>query len=269
MKKIRTLLFVGLLVLSGCSAKKSDDQTIKIIATAVPHAEILEEAKPILKENYGIDLDIEITDDYYFPNKAVDAGDADANYFQHVPFFDGEIEKYGYKLTNAGGIHIEPIGIYSKKYTDVSQIEDGATVIISNSIADHGRILNVFAAAGLITLKEGVDATSATLDDIVDNPKNLNFKAEVAPELLVQAYQGNEADLVAINSNYALNAGLNPVNDSLIIESTKDNPYVNIVAVQEGHENDEKIKALIEVLKSDAIKQFISEKYNGSVIVAE
>lgn len=267
MKKL-IILFVALVALVGCGNKTSDDKTIVVLATEVPHAQILREAAPILKEK-GYTLDIKVTDDYYLPNKAVNDGSADANYFQHIPFLDGEVAKNGYELVNAGGIHIEPIGIYSQKYKSIDEIEDGATVIISNSVADHGRILSVFEQAGLIKLKDGVDKTTATLADIVENNKNLKFSAEVQPSLLAASYTNNQADLVAINSNFALNAGLNPVKDSLIIEANENNPYINIVAVKKGQENSDKVKALLEVLKSDAIAQFIENEYQGSVIVAK
>ncbi|WP_423363523.1 MetQ/NlpA family ABC transporter substrate-binding protein [Mycoplasma sp. P36-A1] len=272
MKKILGAV-LALFLLVGCSnstsEKSKEAKTLSVSATSVPHAEILEQIKPTLKEKYNIDLDIQVTDDYFIPNKAVDSGDVDANFFQHIPFLEQQIAEHGYKLVNAGNIHIEPIGIYSKKYKSTDEIKDGSTIIISNSVADHGRILSVLETAGLIKLKDGVDKVNATLKDIVENPKKLEFKADIAPEMLSKAYENNEADLVAINSNYALDAGLSPTKDAIIIESTKDNPYVNIVAVKEGNENDERIKALISELKSDSTKKFIEDKYKGSVIVAE
>lgn len=270
MKKLLSAILV-LFVLVGCSSNnnnKTESEKLSVSATSVPHAEILEEAKPLLKEK-GIDLEIKVTDDYFIPNKAVDSGDVDANYFQHIPFLEQQVKEHKYQVVNAGGIHIEPIGIYSQTFKNKDEIKEGATIIISNSVADHGRILSVLENAGLIKLKAGVDKVNATLKDIVENPKKLEFKADVAPEMLAKAYQNKEADLVAINSNYALEAGLNPTKDSIIIESTKNNPYVNIVAVKKGHENDAKIKTLVETLKSDTIKKFIENKYKGSVIIAE
>lgn len=270
-KLLQCLLIIGLVLgISGCTKSKTrGENELKVSATSNPHAKILEQAKPILKEKYGIDLTVEVLDDYYLFNKSLDANEVDANYFQHVPFFEEDVEKNGYELTNAGGIHIEPFGFYSKTIKDISELKDGATIVISNSVADHGRILTMLANANLITLKDGVKPINAELKDILDNPKNLQFK-EVKPEFLVTSYNNNEGDLVAINGNYALQANLNPVNDAVILEDTSlDNPYVNIVAVKTGHENDEKIKALIEVLKSDEIKQFIEQEYKGSVIVVE
>ncbi len=266
MKKIILLVVFGL-SLVGCGSK-ANEQKLVIIATEVPHAEVLREAAKVLKATKNIVLEINVTDDYYLPNKAVNDGSADANYFQHIPFLEGEIVKHGYDLVNAGGIHIEPIGIYSQKFARVEDITPGASLLMSNSVADHGRILAVLEHGGLITLKPGIDKLHATIEDIVSNPKNIVFKPEIAPELLATSYKNNEADLVAINSNYALNANLNPLEDALIIEANEDNPYINVVAVKAGHENDANILALIEVLKSPEIQAFILERYHGSVIIA-
>jgi D-methionine transport system substrate-binding protein len=259
------LLTVGI-VGCGSQSDSSDEKTLTVSATLDPHAKILEQAKPLLKEKYGIDLEVKVLDDYYIFNKALDTGDVDANYFQHRPFFDGDVEKNNYKIAEAGAIHIEPFGFYSKTVKSKDQIKDGAKVIISNSVADHGRILAILADASLITIKDGVKVLDATVKDIASNPKNLEF-TEIKPELLATSFNNGEGDLVAINGNYALQANLNPTKDAVILESANaDNPYVNIVACQKGHENDEKIKALVEVLKSDDIKKFIEETYKGSVI---
>ncbi len=255
---------------SGSSASSNGPEKLKIIATANPHEIILNQAKPILLEKYNVELEIIETEDYYTPNRAVSDGDADANFFQHVPFFDNEKKENGYKISNVAGIHIEPFGFYSKKYKSVSELPDGAHIIMSNSVADHGRVLEILAKAGLITLKDGVDSLSATKEDIVDNPHNFDFSIEVNPEQLTNALDDAKADLVAINGNYAIGAGLKPSSDALILEQAdQTNPYVNIVAVQEGHENDAKIKALVEVLQSDEIRKFIETNWaDGSVIPA-
>ena len=234
----------------------------------------MEAAKPILKEKYDIDLKIKVLDDYYIFNKALDNGEVDANYFQHLPFFEEELATHQYDLVNAGGIHIEPFGIYSKKYSKLEDIPNGATVIISNSVADNGRILAILADAGLIKIPEGkniFDLTISEIQNIKDyNPKALKFN-EIKPELLVTTFNSNEGDLVAINGNYAIQGGLNPSQDALILESaSQDNPYVNIVATTKTLQNDDRILALVEVLQSDEIKQFIENTYsNGSVIPAE
>ena len=272
MKKLLKIVLVLVLavVVSACGGNnEKKENVLKVSATLDPHSKILEEAGKILEADYGITLDVEVLDDYFIFNKALDAGEVDANFFQHLPFFDGEVAEHGYEITNAGGIHLEPFGFYSKTVKSVEELKDGAQVVISNSVADHGRILAILADNGLITLKEGVDELTATEADIATNPKGLKF-VEVKPELLVTAYNNGEGDLVAINGNYAIQGGLNPVKDSVILESaSQDNPYVNIVAVKTGTENDEKIKALVEVLQSDTIKQFINDTYDGAVIPAE
>lgn len=278
MKKIITLL-LSLLILAACSSTSpaetettvTDDSeelvTITVSCTAEPHATILEFAKPLLEEK-GYNLEIEILDNYYIFNTALDSGDVDANFFQHIVFLNNEVEEKGYKIVNAGAIHIEPFGFYSSKYESIDDIEDGATVIISNSISDHGRLLSMLEKAGLITLKEGIDVINATVEDIAENPKNLSF-VEVNPELLASAYTNGDGDLVGINGNYAIGAGLNPAEDALILESAEDNPYVNVVACREGEENSDKIVALVETLKSDEVKQFVLEHYQNSVIPVE
>lgn len=275
-KKMKKLLKIALALLLtvgvvGCGSQSgsADDKVLKVSASLDPHSKILEEAKPILKEKYGIDLEIKVLDDYYIFNKALNNGEVDANYFQHRPYLNKEVKANGYKIVEAGAIHIEPFGFYSKTIKSKDEIKDGAEVIISNSVADHGRILGILADAGLITIKDGVNVLDATVKDIASNPKNLKF-TEIKPELLGTSYNNGEGDLVAINGNYALQAKLNPLKDAVILESVDaDNPYVNIVACQEGHENDEKIKALVEVLKSDEIKAFIEKTYEKSVVVVD
>jgi D-methionine transport system substrate-binding protein len=175
------------------------------------------------------------------------------------------VEEFGYEFENAGGIHIEPIGVYSQKYASLDELPEGATILMSNSVADHGRILSMLEAEGLIKLEEGIDKTAAEVKDIVENPKNLEFDAEYEAALLVQMYESGEGDAVLINSNYAIDAGLNPMEDSIALESS-DSPYVNIIAVRKGDEDNENVKALVEVLKSDEIQDFILEEWGGSVV---
>ena len=271
MKKLLVLL-ISLLLLVGCSSgtNSSDNENKLVIsATAEPHATILEFAKPLLEE-LGYEVEIEILDNYYIFNEALNGKEVDANYFQHIPFFNGEVSEKGYSIANAGGVHIEPFGFYSKRYTNVDDIPKGALVVISNSVADHGRILAILDNAGVITLKEGVDSLNATLEDVVENPKNLKFE-EVNPEFLTSVYNEDSADLVAINGNYAIGAGLNPVKDAVILESADEtNPYVNIVACHVDDLDSQKIKDLVAVLQGDEVKAFISEHYaDGSVIPVE
>lgn len=283
MKKWLTVLFTFALVLflAACGTsenantekggnadnggEKSEESTKLVVgASNVPHAEILEEAKPLLKEK-GIELQIETFQDYVLPNQALESGDLDANYFQHIPYLNSQIAEHGYDFVNAGGIHIEPIGVYSKKYKSLDELPEGATIIMSSSVPDHGRILSLLEKEGLITLKEGVEKTEATVDDIVENPKKLRFDTEYEASLLPQIFNNNEGDAVLINSNYAIDAGLNPLEDAIAIEES-DSPYVNVIAVRSGDENKEAIKTLVEVLRSEKIQNFILEKYKGAVV---
>lgn len=280
MKKVLTFLFSAILVvtLAACGGKeksssnngdenskgKDDVKTLVVGATNEPHAVILEKAKPILKEK-GIELKIETFSKYELINPALVDGDLDANFFQHIPYLELQNKEFKYDLENAGGIHIEPIGIYSKKYKSLDEIKDGATVIMSSNVPDHGRILTLFEAKGLITLKDGIDKTAATLDDITSNPKNLKFKYDYAPDLLPSIYNNGEGDLVVINSNYALDADLNPIKDSIAIEDNE-SPYVNVIAVKKGDKDKEEIKALVEVLHSEEIQKFILDEWDGSVV---
>lgn len=248
---------------SDSSNASDDDTTLKIGASPTPHAEILEHVKPLLKDE-GIDLEIVKFDDYVLPNQALSEGDIDANYFQHIPYLNKEIDEKGYDFVNAGAVHIEPMGLYSQKIKDISELEDGATIITSNSESDWGRIITILKDAGLVTVKDGVDLETATFDDIGENPKNLKFNHTIDPALLASTYQNDEGDLVAINANFAYGAGLNPLEDAVLLE--KDNsPYVNIIATRKGDEDSDKIKKLIEVLHQEDVRQWIEEQWEGSV----
>lgn len=271
MKKllVGALLAVSLLALAACGAKDSSNgagENTKLVvgASNVPHAEILEQVKPILAKE-GIDLKIETYQDYILPNKDLESKELDANYFQHIPYLESQIKDNGYDFVNAGGIHIEPIGVYSKKYKSLEELPEGATIIMSNSVADHGRILSLLEAKGLIKLKDGIDKTKAEVKDVVENTKNLKFDPNYEAALLVQLYENGEGDAVLINSNYAIDAGLNPIKDSIALED-KESPYVNIIAVRKGDENKPAIKKLVEALKSKEIQDFILEKWNGAVV---
>lgn len=252
---------------SDSSAAEGESTKLVIGASVTPHAEILEQAKPLLAEE-GIDLEIKTFDDYVLPNKALENGDIDANYFQHIPYLNKQIADNGYDFVNAGAIHIEPMGLYSKRISDISELEDGATVLTSTSESDWGRILTILQDADLITLKDGVDTETATFDDIAENPKNLEFKHDVDPSLLATAYQNDEADLIAINANFAFGIDLNPADDSVLLEGDN-SPYVNVIAVRSGDEDSDKIKKLIEVLHSDEIKDFVEEQWQGSVKIVD
>ncbi|MBO2536986.1 MetQ/NlpA family ABC transporter substrate-binding protein [Rummeliibacillus suwonensis] len=251
---------------SASDDSKKDEKETKLVvgASNTPHAVILKKAQPILKKE-GVDLQIEKYQDYVLPNKDLDSGDLDANYFQHIPYLEQQIKDNGYDFVNAGGIHIEPIGIYSKKYKSLDDLPKGATILISNSVADQGRILTLLEAKGLITLKDGVDKASAEIKDIAKNPKNIKIDTKTAPEMLVQMYENKEGDAVVINSNFAIDAGLVPTKDAIALED-KDSPYVNVIAVKKENKDNEAVKKLVDVLHSKEIQDFINEEWKGSVV---
>lgn len=264
-KKLIALLSVAVLtagLLTGCGGEK-DDKTIKVAATAVPHAEILEQAKPIL-EAQGYTLEIKVFSDYVQPNEVVESGDFDANYFQHIPYLESFNEEKGTHLVNAGGIHYEPFGLYPGKETDLANIE-GATIAVPNDTTNEARALLLLQDNGYLKLKEGAGLT-ATKKDIVENPYNIELvelEAAQIPRTLTDVSFG------IMNGNYALEAGYTVADDALLYESADSDAaatYVNIIAVKEGNENSAKIKALVDVLKSDEIKDYINANYNGGVI---
>ena len=262
------LLALGALV-AGCSGEKkeaaqgSDKKVVlKVGATPVPHAEILNEIKPLLAKD-GIDLQIIEFTDYVKPNLSLNDKEIDANFFQHEPYLKKFAADRKLDLVNLVAVHIEPMGVYSKKLKDIKSVPDGAKVAIPNDPTNGGRALNILAKAGLIKLKDGV-GISATVGDIVENPKNLKIteaEAAMLPRTL------DDVDLAVINSNFAMEAKLNPTKDALFIEP-KDSPYANIVAVRKGDENRKEIQALKNALTSPEVKKFIEEKYKGAVIPA-
>jgi D-methionine transport system substrate-binding protein len=266
MKKLLALLtsVILLLAISACSGDDENENKLVVGASNVPHAEILEQVKPILAEQ-GIELEIVTFQGYVLPNQALDSKELDANYFQHIPYLQSQIADHGYDFVNAGGVHIEPIGVYSTKYESIHDLPNKGVILMSNSVADHGRILTLLQNEGIIGLKEGVEPADATIDDIAFNPKKLVFKADIEAGLLPQAYKNNEGDAVLINTNYAIDAGLNPLKDAILIEGSN-SPYVNVVAVRSGDENREDIQALLEVLHSKEIQDFIKTEYKGAVV---
>ncbi|PIC56605.1 methionine ABC transporter substrate-binding protein [Sporosarcina sp. P12(2017)] len=245
-------------------AEKGEKTSLVVGASNTPHAVILEEAKPLLAEK-GYDLTIESYTDYVLPNKDLDEGTLDANYFQHIPYLESQIADFGYDFVNAGAIHIEPIGVYSKKYDSLEELPDGATILISNSVADHGRVLAMLEEKGLIKLADDVEKVKAEVGDIVENPKNLEFDANYEAALMPQLYNNDEGDALLINSNFAIDAGLNPMEDSIALED-KESPYVNVIAVKGGNEDSDATKALVEVLSSEQIQEFILNEWSGSVV---
>ena len=248
------------------NATEDSSESVELVigASSTPHAEILEEAKPLLEEE-GINITIETYQDYVLPNEDLESGALDANFFQHIPFLEQTVADTGYDLEYIDGIHIEPMGVYSQNLTNIDDIEDGQEVIISRSIPDHGRILSLFEQQGLIKLDENVEKSAATIEDIVENPKNITFSPDVDPLLLPEMYQSEPDALVAINTNYAIDAGLNPLNDALFIED-ENSEYVNIIAVRGEDKDDPALQTLVDVLQSEEIQNFILETYEGAVV---
>ena len=263
MKKLVAAVLTGVLVAGTLSTgvyAKDDDKTITVAASATPHAEILEEAKPLL-EKEGYELEVTVFDDYVRPNEVVESGEFDANYFQHIPYLDQFNEEKGTHLVNAGGIHYEPFGIYPGTKDSLDDLEDGDSIAVPNDTTNEARALLLLQDNGIITLKDGAGIT-ATIQDIAENPKNIEFK-EVEAAQLPTVLQ--DVDYAVINSNYAIPADLNPVEDSLLIEGSS-SAYGNILAVKEGNENEPKIKALVAALQSQKVADFIAETYGGAVI---
>lgn len=241
--------------------------TITVAASATPHAEILEEAKPILAEQ-GWDLEVTVFDDYVQPNLVVESGEFDANYFQHIPYLDDFNAEQGTHLVNAGGIHYEPFGIYPGTKSSLDDLADGDVIAVPNDTTNEARALLLLEANGVITLKDGA-GLAATVNDIAENPKNVEIKELEAAQV---SRVKDEVAFVVLNGNYALQAGFSVAKDALAYEASDSEAaktYVNIIAVKEGHENDPGIQALVKVLKSDEIKQYINDTYDGAVIPFE
>lgn len=273
-KKILALALAGVLVvgaLTGCgssksesSEKKTDDKKITVAASATPHAEILEEAKTLLKDK-GYELEVKVFDDYVQPNNVVESGEFDANYFQHVPYLEQFNEEKGTHLVVAGKIHYEPFGIYPGTKKDLKDIAKGDKIAVPNDTTNEARALLLLQDNGIIKLKDGA-GIKATVNDIEENPNNIEIvelEAAQVPRVV------NEVAYVVLNGNYALEANYTVKKDALAYEKSDSEAaktYVNVIAVKEGNENSDKIKALVDVLKSDDIKDFINENYDGAVI---
>ncbi len=264
MKKIIAIVLALTLALSlAACGGKADDKTIKVGATPAPHAEILEIVKESLAAE-GWTLEIVEFDDYVLPNTALSEGQLDANYFQHITYMNNFNEEYGIKMASAAGIHYEPFGLYAGKTASIEALADGAQIAVPNDATNEARALLLLEQVGLIDLAEGV-GINATKEDIVANPKNIEI-VEMKAELLTTTLQ--DVDMAVINGNYAIGAGLK-VAEALAVEAadgTAADAYQNVITVMEGHENDEKIQALINALKSDAVKAFIEETYEGAVV---
>ncbi|WP_029623506.1 MetQ/NlpA family ABC transporter substrate-binding protein [Sphingomonas sp. PAMC 26617] len=262
----RRLLLAALpiLAIAACSpgGSKTDGTTLTVAATAVPHAEILESVKPALAKQ-GVDLQIRVFNDYVQPNLQVDQKQIDVNYFETKPYLDTFNAARGTHLVTYAGVHVEPLGGYSRKYKTIAALPTGATVAIPNEPSNGGRALLLLQKAGLIRLKNPTDPLAA-LADIASNPKKLQFKeleAATLPRVL------DQVDLAMINTNYALDAKLNPVRDALVIEDAK-SPYVNFLVGRAGGEKDPRVVKLIAALRSPATRAFITDHYKGAVLPA-
>lgn len=266
MKKTCAIFIVCMLMgtaFAGGSKEKKDSDVLRVGASPVPHAEMLNLISDDLAE-MGVTLEVIEFTDYVTPNEAIESGEIDANFFQHVPYMDSFNNERGYNLVNVGGIHIEPLAIYSNRITTLDDLANGASVAIPNDPTNEGRALLLLESAGLITLRADAGITATPLD-IVDNPKDLDFKeidAASLPRILA------DVDIAVINGNYAIPAGLSAAEDGLFVEGA-DSPYVNIIAVKKGNETDTRIMALVKALQSEKIENYIAENFpNGEVVKA-
>ena len=268
MKKLFTILVVVLFALTSVFAQGSKEaaasNVIKVGATPDPHAILLNlVVDDLAAEGYTLQV-IEFTD-YVTPNDALESGEIDANYFQHIPYLESFNTEHGYHLVNAGGIHVEPLALYSKKVASLADLKNGATIAIPNDPTNEGRALLLLQSAGLIKLSASA-GLEATPSDITENAKGLKFKeieAATLPRIL------DDVDAAVINGNYAIPAGLIATRDGLFVEGA-DSPYVNVIAVKAGNENNPGIQALVKALKSEKVAKFVSEKYpNGEVVLVK
>ena len=239
--------------------------TIRIAATPMPHMEILTFVKDNLAADAGLELDLQEQTEYPIPNRLLSEGEVDANFFQHLPYLETEIEENGYELTPFEGVHIEPLGVFSDSLTSLDEIEEGASVGVPNDPTNRGRALALLASEGLLALMDGIEPTAATIDDIAENPKQLEFE-EIDAALLPRTL-GDYA-IAVINGNYALEADLSHAEDALALESGEDNPYANMLVVRTEDKDSEALKALDELLHSEDVRSFIEENYSGAVIPA-
>ena len=266
MKRVLASIAAATLTLA-LAVPAAAEGTIKVAASPTPHAEILEAAKSILADE-GWDLEVTEFEDYVQPNLVVESGDFDANYFQHVPYLESFNEEKGTHLVDAGDIHYEPFGIYPGTKKSLDELEDGDTIAVPNDTTNEARALLLLQDNGVLTLKEGAGLT-ATVNDIESTTKDIKIQeleAAQVPRVL------NEVAFAVINGNYAVEAGLSVADDAIAYEASDSEAaktYVNIIAVKEGNENNEGIVALVNALKSDEIKDFINETYNGAVIPYE
>ncbi|CAD7286844.1 MetQ/NlpA family ABC transporter substrate-binding protein [Campylobacter suis] len=249
------------LVALGLSVFATASEKIVVGATPIPHAEILEVVKPLLEKD-GYTLEIKEFNDYTIPNLATQDGDLDANFFQHLPYLNEFNKNKGTTLVHTAGVHLEPMAVYSKKIKNIADLKAGDTVAVPNDPTNESRALDVLASAGIIKLNSNA---LKTILDITENPKNLKFietEAAQTPRSL------DDVTIAVINTNYALNANLNPSKDALVVESGKDNPYTNYVVVKDTNKDSKKTKALDKAINSDEVREFIKKKYDGAILPA-
>jgi D-methionine transport system substrate-binding protein len=263
MKKLLVLpLITAFLALAACGKPAADDSRLVVAATAVPHAEILQVVKPILQKQ-GVTLDVRVFNDYVQPNDQLVQKQVDANYFQTEPYLDAYNRDRKTDLVTVTGVHIEPFGAYSRRVTSLDALPNGADVVIPNDPSNNSRALILLDTAGVIKLKDLNNALS-TQRDIVANPKQLKFR-ELDSAMLPRVL--DQVDLALINTNYALDAGLNPTKDALAIESS-DSPYVNFLVARPDNKDDARVQKLARALNSPEVKAFIEQKYKGAVLPA-
>ena len=269
------VLSISALALTGCGLMQDDAEgpaadgdgvtKITVGASPTPHAKILEYVDKELAADAGLDLEIKTFDDYVQPNVQLSEGTLDANYFQHLPYYEEQVEDRGYDFAHYDGIHIEPFALYADSIDDIKDLPKGGTIGINNDPSNQGRALQLLADHDVITLKDGVDATNATILDVEDNPKDLEFKETDAAQL---ARSLQDLDAAVINGNYAIEADLS-VDDALLVEDAGESPYANFLTVQKGNEDNEALKTLDELLHSPEVKKHIEKTWpKGEVLPA-
>ena len=273
-KKILLVVLALALVLTSCSKKESkkedgqttstDNKKVVIGVSPAPHKEIAEKAKEILEKD-GIELEIKEFDDYVTPNTSLEEKDIDLNFFQHIPYLENFNKERGTKIVSLGGVHIEPLGVYSKTYKSLDELKDGDEVIIPNDATNGARALKLLEENNVIKLKSDA-GLEATEKDIAENPKNLKFTPVEAPTI-PRAYE--DAAIAVINSNYALEANLSPKKDAIATEKAAGNPFANVIAAREADKDNETYKKVLEAFQSDEVKKYIEEKFEGEIIPAK
>ncbi|HIE5766731.1 TPA: MetQ/NlpA family ABC transporter substrate-binding protein [Proteus mirabilis] len=265
-KKLGSLLLISL-ALSACkpSDEKSENKLI-VGASSTPHAEILEFIKPQLAKE-GLELDIRIFNDYIIPNQALAEKELDANFFQHVPYLNKTLADHpDWKLVSAGAVHMHPYRFFSQKYKSLQDLPNGAKMISSNNLAQHGHILKLFQDEGIIKLRDGIDPDDSTIDDIVENPRNIKFLFTYDGPLLPQIYKNGEADVASIDGHFAINAGLDLTKEVIYTEPAANSKFANVIVIREEDKNDPRIAKLMTQLKAPETKKFILDNFKGEAV---